>query len=86
VEAINASYTVFLPISPCPHTIHQEPSLCVVFPWPPATESHFLCSTQGQREMTICPHPETRIMTHYCTFNCQCLLPSRKVLSACVSP
>lgn len=71
---------------PPPHIIHQEPSLHVVFLWPAVTESYYLCSTQGQIEMTICPDPETRIMTHHCTFNFQCLMSSRKVFSACVSP
>ena len=88
-KGIYQCFLCYFPLSAffsLPHIIHQELSLHVVFLRPAVTASYYLCGTQGQMEMTICPDPETRIMTHHCTFNFQCLMASRKVFSASVSP
>lgn len=75
--SINASYIIFLPISPCPCTIHQEPNLLAVSPSLQFQKLLWLWHTRANRSDSLaCPRNTT--MTHHCTFNLQCLMPSTK--------
>lgn len=72
---INASYIIFLPISPCPCSIHQEPDLLAVSPSLQFQKLLRLWHTRAHRSDSLaCP----RTTTHHCTFNLQCLMLSTK--------
>lgn len=76
-EFINASYIILLPISPCPCTIHQEPNLLFISLSLQFQELSWLWHVRANTsDRLACPRNTT--MTHYCTLNLQCLMPSTK--------
>lgn len=80
--SINASYIIFLPISPA-LALSIRNQICLLFPLPCSSRSCYGCGTRGHIEVTAWPAPEPRLTTALSTSSVSCLLPS--IFCLCIS-